>query len=636
MKKILILIVFFVAFYSRSVYGFSGPASITAFPIGASVLAQWGSVYGAIDYIVEYKPTVSGLWNIYPDGSNTKRGVVINGLLNGTSYDFRVSAVTGIGVSAPSQVATVIPKGGRPSWKYIQHILSTGQSLSLGFGGLPSLTTTQPYNNKMLSAGNTSLIPLIEPSTYANSSTVESMSSALGNMITSLSPKYQSIVTLHGKNSTSYSGLKKGTTPYANGIAQLNTAFNLANASGLPYIVSAITAIHGEHDEIVGTTRAQYEANLVQWQNDYETDAQAITGQFESVPLFTDQMHSWSGTNVNKATPEIAIAQWNAAKNNPQDIFMVTPKYIFDYHDHFHLNNYSYRRLGEYYGKVMNKVLVEGKSWLPLSPKSIVRGGNKIYATFNVPVAPITFDTTAVDAVSNYGFEYFDSINSASITSVVISGPDSVEITLSQIPTGSYQRLRYAYTGVVGTKPGAHIAGSPKGNLRDSDTTPALYTTNVPAAMGTMLRNWAITFDESIQEGTIPNPPYGVVATGSNGQAIVSFNPPQNTGGLPIVSYTATAMPGSIQATGSSSPITITGLTNGTTYTFRVSATNAVGTSKNSRASNSLLIKRTIPSIFRKAFLQIQATALRVANIQEWLTICSDTAAGNPCNKGGK
>ena len=62
------------------------------------------------------------------------------------------------------------------------------------------------------------------------------------------------------------------------------------------------------------------------------------------------------------------------------------------------------------------------------------------------------------------------------------------------------------------------------------------------------------------------------------------------TGGTPILDFTATAYIGgvatAVTATGTSSPITVTGLTQGTTYTFKVTARNSVGTGTASDASN--------------------------------------------------
>ena len=51
------------------------------------------------------------------------------------------------------------------------------------------------------------------------------------------------------------------------------------------------------------------------------------------------------------------------------------------------------------------------------------------------------------------------------------------------------------------------------------------------------------------------------------------------TGGTPAT-YTVTATPGGATATGATSPLTISDLTPGTSYTFKVKATNAGGTGK--------------------------------------------------------
>lgn len=87
---------------------------------------------------------------------------------------------------------------------------------------------------------------------------------------------------------------------------------------------------------------------------------------------------------------------------------------------------------------------------------------------------------------------------------------------------------------------------------------------------------------------TVPGAPTGVSATAGNTQAVVSFTAPANTGGSAITGYRVTSSPGGITATGASSPITITGLTNGTAYTFTVAAQNAIGYGAESSPSNSV------------------------------------------------
>lgn len=80
---------------------------------------------------------------------------------------------------------------------------------------------------------------------------------------------------------------------------------------------------------------------------------------------------------------------------------------------------------------------------------------------------------------------------------------------------------------------------------------------------------------------TVPGAPTIGVATPGNAQASFAFTPPTSDGGSAITGYTVTCTPaGGIGGTGTSSPLVMTGLANGTTYTCSITASNAAGTSE--------------------------------------------------------
>ena len=92
---------------------------------------------------------------------------------------------------------------------------------------------------------------------------------------------------------------------------------------------------------------------------------------------------------------------------------------------------------------------------------------------------------------------------------------------------------------------------------------------------------------------TLPEPPsqpLNVAAVAGNGQAVISFTPPLDSGRSPISEYRILASPGGeIVASGTASPITVTGLSNGTSYTFKVIAVNETGAGAASEESNAVV-----------------------------------------------
>ena len=80
----------------------------------------------------------------------------------------------------------------------------------------------------------------------------------------------------------------------------------------------------------------------------------------------------------------------------------------------------------------------------------------------------------------------------------------------------------------------------------------------------------------------VPGPPLNVTAVPGDGQATVSWNAPLSDGGSQITSYTVSSSPGDFTVSTLTTSVIITGLTNLTSYTFTVIATNSQGNSRSS------------------------------------------------------
>jgi len=187
---------------------------------------------------------------------------------------------------------------------------------------------------------------------------------------------------------------------------------------------------------------------------------------------------------------------------------------------------------------------------------------------------PVIYTVTAQDnSTQTYTVTVTTALNPAkSITSFTLAGAagtinESAGTIAVTVPFGTtLTSLTPAIntTGVSVSPTGAQNFSSPVTyTVTAADTTTKTYTVTVSVAPGP------------------PDTPYNVSAAAGNAQATVTFTPPSNNNGSAVTSYTVYTTPSAggtaITATGSSSPITVSGLTNGTQYSVTVTATNAAG-----------------------------------------------------------
>lgn len=147
------------------------------------------------------------------------------------------------------------------------------------------------------------------------------------------------------------------------------------------------------------------------------------------------------------------------------------------------------------------------------------------------------------------------------------------------------------------------VTSSPGGFTANGATTPITVTgltngtpyTFTVKAVNDVGTGPASTATAAVTPADVPNAPAIGTATAGNGQANITFTAPAYNGGSPITMYTATSEPGGITASKSTSPITVTGLTAGISYTFTVAATNAMGIGASSAPSNAIVPTEALP-----------------------------------------
>jgi titin len=153
-----------------------------------------------------------------------------------------------------------------------------------------------------------------------------------------------------------------------------------------------------------------------------------------------------------------------------------------------------------------------------------------------------------------------------------------------------------SYT-VTGSPGGTAVVAAPATSVAVTGLTNGTsYTFQVTAtnANGT---GPASASSNAVIPATAPGSPTAVAATGGDASAAVMWTPPASNGGSAITGYTVTSAPGGITASaaGNVTSATVSGLTNGTGYTFTVTATNVAGTGLPSAPSNMVTPAPTVP-----------------------------------------
>jgi hypothetical protein len=177
-------------------------------------------------------------------------------------------------------------------------------------------------------------------------------------------------------------------------------------------------------------------------------------------------------------------------------------------------------------------------------------------------IGSATVSWTAVSGATSYVVTPY--IGSTAQTATNVSGGSTTSTTINGLTAGTAYTFKVQAVNANGTGPASAASNS---------VTP--------------------------QASATPSAPTGVSATPATGQAQVSWTAPAANGsqitGYTITPYIGTTAQSPTQiSNGSATSGIVTGLTNGTAYTFTVSATNSVGTGSASSASSAVTPEDTI------------------------------------------
>ena len=465
------------------------PSSVIATAGNEQVSLSWtvpafnGGV-AITDYQIEYSQNAS-TWTSFADGTSTLRAATVTGLTNGTAYYFRVYAVNSVGTSSASAPSSPVTPLTVPTAPTITQITTGNATLSVAFtaasdGGNP--ITTYQYSTDGGATWQTR--------------TVGSTSSPL--VITALSTN--------------------GTTALANGTTY-SVRIRAVNSAGTGSASSSVTAtpttVPGAPTSVQSTPGSS--SIDLEWTAPASNGGAAISDYV--VEFSTNGGSTW--TTFNDGTSSATTASVTGLTNGTQYIFRVSAK-----------NSVGEGVASTWTTSVAPRTAPGTPSSLTLTP-----GSSSIAVSWTAP-------SSGGSTITDYIIEY--STNGSTWTTFNDGLSTSASTTISGLTNGTAYSVRVSAVNVAGT--GTAVTS---GSTSTPRTTPSAPSISSITAGDTELS-------------------VGFTAGADGGSAITSYQFSTNNGSTWS------------NASSTSSPITITGLTNGTRYQVAIRAVNIVGSGSSS------------------------------------------------------
>jgi hypothetical protein len=506
---------------------------------------------------------------------------VFTGLTNGTAYTFTVYATNSKGNSATSVASAAVTPAAAAAAPTA--LVATRGNASASIAFTPGATGGGTISNYKYSTDG-------------------------GSSFTAFSPaQTTSPVSITGlTNGTTYSVALRAVTQVGDGDASATVSVTPSTVPGAP---TAVSGSHGNSQVTVAWSAPSSDGGdaITSYTVQYSTDGTNYTAfgsTFVSSPGLITGL-----TNGTAYTFKVFATNGNGNSDDSTASAAVTPSTV----------------PSEPVGVVGTRGNTSvGLNWSP--PSST--GGAAIdyyaveyssdgtnYTVFGPTFAGLTGTVTGLTNGTAYTFR----VSAHNLNGFSSPSAPSAPVTPSTVPnapTGVTGTVRYTAVALTWSAPvddgGAAIDYYTAAYSTDGTNYTAVGTT-FPSTSGTvtgLTNGTAYTFKVSAHNTngdsvystasasvtpstTAPDSPTSVSGTHGNGQISVAWSPPSYDGGVAITSYTVNySTDGStytpFSSTFSASPGLVTGLTNGTAYTFKVFATNTLGNSVYSAASASV------------------------------------------------
>ncbi len=408
--------------------------------------------------------------------------------------------------------------------------------------------------------------------------------------------------------------------------AQYVNGFVQVTANGSSFYSTNSGASFAEAKALSGTTNSQ------QW-NDFD-----ISDDGTKVFLVGGNEGLWTSSNSGASWTEQTSTGTGGyssvrANSSGSKVWIVngsifTNTTASSYSTWTYLGNNNYSRVavsndGTYLLASSNRFLWvskdSGANWIAADFNSGLSGSNLYFDGFALAMSP-----NGQYAASDVGYGVlYQMKNSADRPSGLTATAGNTQVQLSwDLPAtngstiSDYEIQSSTDGGSTWSSPIAHTASTSRSRTISSLSNATTYTFRVAA-----VTEWGIgEYSEPISATpfTTPGAPTSVSGVRGDGSVALSWAAPSSNGGSSITDYLIEYASGGAYSTFSdgtstATSATVTGLTNGTAYTFRVSAINAAGTGTVSSVSSSVT-PLTVPS----APQSLSATASNQRVVLNW------------------